>query len=187
MRTLLPSTRWDAHYAAGLDFRPVLEEETATFDERVGAGNDRSALDIGCGTGGFARFLHGRGYTVLGIDYADAAITRANSHSPQKAGISFACRDAEEDSWEDLPVFDLITCRLSYAFIDNKKEFLKKVKTHLAPCGIFYVMTPIVDALPVERKDTGITAEETQELCSGWSTVEKSAIDPQHAIYALSL
>ncbi|MFD4224722.1 class I SAM-dependent methyltransferase [Streptomyces griseus] len=186
MRTLVAAGQWAAHYTAGRDFRPVLEEEMATFDRRMGVARGRSALDIGCGTGGFARFLHSRGYSVLGIDYAESAISLADSQSAKKAEIRFKCRDAEEDTWEDLPVFDLITCRLSYAFIQNKKELLHKVKNHLVQHGVFYVMTPIASSLPMGREETGITSEEIEELCTGWSTAENTEIDPQHVAYALT-
>lgn len=80
MHTLAAPDRWEAHYAAGRDFRPVLSEEETTFDQHVGRGIGLTALDIGCGTGGFARFLREHGYSVLGVDYAEAAVSRAVEH-----------------------------------------------------------------------------------------------------------
>ncbi|MGW0121764.1 class I SAM-dependent methyltransferase [Streptomyces sp. NPDC003327] len=186
MRTLVPVDRWDAHYAAGRDFRPVLDEEETVFDHRVGPGQNRCALDVGCGTGGFARFLHTRHYTVHAIDYAEAAIDLATARSADTPGITFEQRNAETDPWADLPPFDLITCRLSYAFIQNKQKFLHNVGNHLTSGGMLYVMTPLADTLPAQRRETGITPQEIEELHDGWTTVEQDALDAQHTAYTLT-
>ncbi|MFB7957860.1 class I SAM-dependent methyltransferase [Streptomyces sp. NPDC056045] len=186
MSVLAAPDTWDAHYAAGRDFRPVLSEEEATFDQNVGAGNGLTALDIGCGTGGFTRFLRERGYSVLGVDYAEAAISRAISRSQNTHKISFRRWNAEGDQWAEIPTYNLISCRLSYAFIQNKTQFLNNIKTHLPTNGVFYVMTPLSDNLPPERRGTGISAEEIEELLDGWTAVKETELDTQHACYALT-
>ncbi|MFJ8856453.1 class I SAM-dependent methyltransferase [Streptomyces sp. NPDC102437] len=186
MHTLAAPDRWEAHYAAGRDFRPVLCEEETTFDQNVGRGIGLTALDIGCGTGGFARFLRERGYSVLGVDYAEAAVSRATSRSQNTTDISFQCWNAEGGQWTGIPTYDLISCRLSYAFIQNKTQFLNNVKTHLPTGGVFYVMTPLSDNLPPERRRTGISAEEIEELCDGWTAVKETELDIHHACYALT-
>ncbi|AUA07949.1 methyltransferase domain-containing protein [Streptomyces sp. SID8382] len=122
--------QWDAHYAAGRDFRPVMDDEAAAFARHVGTGNGRLALDIGCGTGGFSRHLHGLGYNVLGVDCAETAIAQASAHCDSREGVTFQCWDAENDDWENLAHSEcnLITTRLSYAFIQNKTAFVPQAR-----------------------------------------------------------
>ncbi|MEU9237150.1 class I SAM-dependent methyltransferase [Streptomyces subrutilus] len=164
-------------------------EEEEVFDQHVAQdGNGLSALDIGCGTGELANSLSARGYNVLGIDCAETAVSLASSRYRDVTGLAFECRNVEDDQWAaTLPSYDLVTSRLSYAFVQNKNEFLKRVKDHLAPGGIFYVMTPLADRLPHSRRYIGLTAEETEELCRGWTKVKEHDLDAQHACYALTL
>ncbi|MEU2549919.1 methyltransferase domain-containing protein [Streptomyces roseolus] len=179
-------SKWETHYAAGRDFRPVLDEEMTAFDEAVPESLGRRALDIGCGTGGFARFMRTRDFTVLGLDCSDNAVSRATAASEHLQNISFSKWNAELDSWQSIPTADLISCRLSYAFIRDKKNFLRNVFENLAPGGIFYVMTPMSQDLPEERKATGISSEEAAELCEGWASVKKHQLDAHHVRYALT-
>ena len=187
MRTVVAVDEWDAHYAAGRGFRPVTSEEEAVFGRNVGTGDGLTALDVGCGTGGFAKYLSEQGYTVLGADYAETAISLAISKYQQTPGLSFQKWNAEEQQWGKLPTYDLITSRLSYAFIQDKTELLKNVRDHLAPRGIFHVMTPLADKLPPSRRGIGVTAEEVEELCHGWTEIKECTLDSQHACYTLTL
>ncbi|MFD4376843.1 class I SAM-dependent methyltransferase [Streptomyces sp. NPDC058486] len=179
-------SKWETHYAAGRDFRPVLDEEMTAFDESVPESLGRRALDIGCGTGGFARFLRTRDFTVLGLDCSESAVSKATATSRNLQGISFSKWNAETDSWQNIPTVDLISCRLSYAFIQDKKKFLQNVWENLVPGGIFYVMTPMSQELPTERKATGISRAEGAELCEGWASVRELQLDAHHVRYALT-
>ncbi|MGW2748066.1 class I SAM-dependent methyltransferase [Streptomyces sp. NPDC001450] len=187
MRTVVAVDEWDAHYAAGRRFRPVTSEEEAAFERNVGAGDGLTALDVGCGTGGFAKYLSEQGYTVLGVDYAETAISLANSKYRETPGLSFQHWNAEGRKWEKLPAYDLISSRLSYAFIQEKAEFLKNVRDHLSPGGVFHVMTPHADRLPPPRRGIGVTAEEVEELRHGWTVVKEYDLDSQHVCYTLTL
>ncbi|MEW2709491.1 class I SAM-dependent methyltransferase [Streptomyces albidoflavus] len=187
MRTVVAVDEWNAHYAAGRDFRPVTNEEGTAFAANVGPGGGRSALDIGCGTGGFASFLHDQGYAVTGVDYAKEAISTAAVRYRSAPGLTFRHWNAESDSWEELPPHELISCRLSYAFIQRKAEFLENVKSRLSVGAVFYVMTPLADRLPPDRSGIGISAEEIEELRCGWNSVREWELDAQHVCYALTL
>jgi 2-polyprenyl-3-methyl-5-hydroxy-6-metoxy-1,4-benzoquinol methylase len=187
MRAVVAVEEWDAHYTAGRDFRPVTKEEGAAFDLNVGPGKSRSALDIGCGTGGFASFLRERGYSVEAVDYAESAISTANTRYHSTADLSFRCWNAETDPWTVFPAHDLITCRLSDAFIQEKSTFLHNVKSKLLPGGVFYVMTPHSDKLPPGRNGIGVSAKEIEELHHGWNSMKEWTLDAQHVCYALTL
>jgi len=52
-------------------------------------------LDVGCGTGENALFLAGRGYAVVGIDSAPAAIAQARAKAEERGiGAAFLAADA---------------------------------------------------------------------------------------------
>ncbi|MBO8189180.1 class I SAM-dependent methyltransferase [Streptomyces spirodelae] len=178
---------WDARYAAGRRYRPVSPEEEDLFQRTVGPGAGRHALDIGCGTGGFAGFLHTLGYAVTGTDFAPTAVSLARGEH-REPGISFVCMDAEGE-WHELNShrFNVISCRLSYAFIQDKKNFLDLVREHLHPEGVFHVMTPHADRVPETRKGTGLTASELTELREGWSQIVEHDLDSEHKWLALTV
>ncbi|MEW1639340.1 class I SAM-dependent methyltransferase [Streptomyces sp. NPDC093801] len=178
---------WNDFYDAGRWFRPVMDEEREALRRMVGHGPGRMALDVGCGTGGFAKFLAEEGYSVLGVDYSAKAVELAQSSNAETLGLQFMCLDAEGDDWEDLPAYDLISTRLTYAFIGQKSDFLKKVRGRLTPGGVFQVMTPLAEKLPESRRSIGITADELEEMCQGWSSVEETVLDAQHTIYTLTV
>jgi len=48
-------------------------------------------LDLGCGTGEHARFLHGEGYRVVGVDRSDAQIEAARDYATD--GLDFLAGD----------------------------------------------------------------------------------------------
>ncbi|MEU3330030.1 class I SAM-dependent methyltransferase [Streptomyces albus] len=177
---VLTAATWDARYAAGRRYRPVSPEEEELFRRTVGPGAGRHALDIGCGTGGFAGFLHALGYAVTGTDFASTAVSlaRAEHRAPN---VNFACMDADGE-WQELKSqrFDVISCRLSYAFIRDKEKFLNRVRKHLRPEGVFHVMTPCADHVPEPRKGTGLTAAELEELRQGWSQSSEYDLDSEH-------
>ncbi|MFE0685794.1 class I SAM-dependent methyltransferase [Streptomyces sp. NPDC058961] len=83
---------WEAHYAAGRGFRPVMSNEQHIFERHVGpaAAAGLTALDIGCDTGEFAHYLTTCGYDVLGVDCAATAISRACEWAVgwQRVGVS---------------------------------------------------------------------------------------------------
>ncbi|MFE4337375.1 class I SAM-dependent methyltransferase [Streptomyces sp. NPDC056831] len=142
-------SEWDAHYAAGRNFRPVMSEEQTVFERHVGTGDGLSALDVGCGTGEFAAYLNERGYNVLGVDYAETAVSLARSRYQGTSGLSFQCWNAEGEEWATLPVYDVISSRLSYAFIQEKGEFLKMVRDHLMICDFLAVVVRHCDVSAV--------------------------------------
>ncbi|MFG2753958.1 class I SAM-dependent methyltransferase [Streptomyces xanthophaeus] len=178
---------WDAYYAGGRWFRPVMDEEKEFLRRSAGLGTGRTALDVGCGTGGFAEFLHAEGCAVLGVDYSETAISLAQSKFAAISGLEFRHLDAASDTWENLPSYHLISTRLTYAFIDQKAEFLKKVRDHLIPGGVFHVMTPLAANLPESRSGIGITKDELEEMICGWSSVEEKELDAQHVAFTLTV
>jgi len=59
---------------------------------------DRS-LDVGCGTGMFARLLAARSGRVLGLDFAPEMIARARARSGEHTNITYEVADVRTWSW----------------------------------------------------------------------------------------
>ena len=92
-----------------------------------------AALDIGCGEGQNCRFLAGRGWDVLGIDFSPTAIGRARERAVP--GTTFAVADARV--WKPDSQFDLVIS--TYALGSRRDAILPMAAEAVAPGGIAYV------------------------------------------------
>ncbi|MEV5980953.1 NUDIX domain-containing protein [Streptomyces sp. NPDC052114] len=170
---------WHDHYADGKKFRPLTEDERAALDAQLRPKRPAVALDVGCGLGELARHLHEMGYAVDAVDYADSAIDIAAAQTPPGADLRFLRHDIEHDSLADLPhaTYDLITFRLSYAFLANRTWLLNRLRELLRPGGTVCVITPLASALPADRRDIALDEEEIALLTAGWGTADRVDVD----------
>lgn len=67
--------------------------------------------------------------------------------------------------------YGLITCKLVYAFIEDKPAFLKRVKRLLAPEGLFVVVTPLPEHVPAEKIEIAASADDVALLSSSFDVV----------------
>ncbi len=161
MRQNLPD-RWDSYYQTGQDFQFITVQELSRIIEHVE--NTQTALDLGCGTGQLCRELWCRGFNVTGIDISGEAITLAKA-STAREDITFIQGNIEQlneiKNLQDKK-FDLITCKLVYAFIKDKSLFLTQVSRYLDKNGILAIITPLKEDLQPEKQDIGIKQEELE-------------------------
>jgi 2-polyprenyl-3-methyl-5-hydroxy-6-metoxy-1,4-benzoquinol methylase len=121
---------WSKIYSQGRDFRLISSQAIDRFLAYLPS-EAKSCLDIGCGTGQLTRELYHRGYSVVGVDASQAAIQYARQHTIAPADqlhyIHLDIESTDPDTTQ-LPYggFDLVTCKLVYAFIEDKPTFLKK-------------------------------------------------------------
>jgi len=113
--------------------------------ERVGrhfpASADTALLDIGCGGGIAAEALARRGYRVLGVDAAAAAIVAARRHADGLA-LPLAYRQATADDLlaEDLR-FNVITALEVIEHVEDPANFIATLRALLAPGGLLFLST----------------------------------------------
>ncbi|MEU9425308.1 class I SAM-dependent methyltransferase [Streptomyces sp. NPDC048342] len=181
-----PADYWDPLWVSGRRYRGLGPEEQQLTRRFLGAGRGRPALDIGCGDGALARYLHDLGYRATAIDCSSAALKIAQAEQNTNDGPVFEQLDIETDDTSLLPDpgYALVTCRLVFAFIKDKPTFLNRIRSLLPPGGTFWVVTPLAERLPEERKSIGITPQQAELLTTPWSSVKSEDLDSMRC-YAL--
>lgn len=113
------------HLAAELANKPLDRQLLDRFAAEVGAAGP--VIDLGCGPGQVARYLHERGVTVCGIDLSPAMIEQARTLHPGiefRTGDLFAL-DAEDGAWAGIAAFYSIVhiprARLPAAFTELRR------------------------------------------------------------------
>lgn len=98
--------------------------------------NCENALEIGCGTGAFARLLAERSRRVIGIDLSSEMIRVARSRSTGLPNLEFQLADAM--TWK-FPQFDFI-CSIATLHHLNQRDLFVKIREALQPAGVFLVL-----------------------------------------------
>src|SRR6185369_4681754 len=111
--------------------------------------NCGNALEIGCGTGAFARQLAGRCEHVIGIDLSAEMIRVARSRSSRFENLEFELADAM--SWKfPQSHFDFI-CSIATLHHLEQRELLPKIKNALKPGGVFVLLDLVASSGITER------------------------------------
>ncbi|MGW3299860.1 methyltransferase, FxLD system [Streptomyces rubiginosohelvolus] len=170
---------WQDHYAEGKGFRQVSEAERALLAEHtpVPEGGGR-ALDVGCGAGELAVTLAAMGYAVDAVDYAEEALIRARSDHAEVGAVRWWCLDIERDplpdaSGDEETGFDLITLRLSIAFISSRTAVLRSLGAQLRPGGAIVIITPLAKTTPAEQRNIALDEDELDLVAEGFGEVSR--------------
>lgn len=131
---MITQDRWNELYADGRDF---IRMNKFLLKDLLFVKSGK-ALDIGCGTGQMAKLLVDLGFDVLGVDLAEEAVNKARSRVPE---AQFNVQDIEQDFPDG--EYDLITCKLVFAFLEDKQKFFRNVAHHLNPGGQLLIATPV--------------------------------------------
>ncbi len=136
---------WSNYYSSGKDFVLINGHVITKILSYVDSNLAKSCLDLGCGTGQLTRELYHRGYTCLGLDMSEKAIEIAVA-STNHSGLEYRCLDFENEpgnqSLLEGKTYSLVTCKLVFAFIQNKEQFLHNVKKVTDQNGVFAIITP---------------------------------------------
>jgi len=108
-----------------------------------------NALEIGCGTGAFARALAKRCKQVVALDLSAEMIRVARSRSSQFENLEFQLADAM--TW-DFPHshFDFV-CSIATLHHLEQRELLLKIKDALKPRGVLVVVDLVQSNTLLER------------------------------------
>lgn len=108
-----------------------------------------NALEIGCGTGAFARQLAQRCRRVVALDLSAEMVRVARSRSSQLANLEFELADAM--TW-DFPQahFDFI-CSIATLHHTEQRPLLMQMRDALTPGGILVVLDLVESSGLVER------------------------------------
>lgn len=161
--------RWSNVYKQGRDFKLVSSQEIDRFLSYALPEASETCLDLGCGTGQLTRELYHRGYRAVGVDISSEAIQRAKQLTiiPDEQ-LSYTQVDLEHDSLKEkagmLAPYGLITCKLVYAFIEDKHTFLEKIKDILHAKGMFVVITPMLEDVEEDKKSIAISDDDLKLL-----------------------
>jgi protein-L-isoaspartate(D-aspartate) O-methyltransferase len=165
---------WSQHFRDGRGFRRLGEEEKGLLVEHVPAPENGRALDACSGSGELAVFLASLGYSVDAADFAEGALERARAEHPESVGVRWLCLDIEHDDLAGLDEgYDLITVRLSVAFIQDRTRILRALAARLRKDGVLVVITPVAAHTPEERRHIALDEDELATLTDGFSTAER--------------
>lgn len=99
------------------------------------------ALDVGCGEGGDALWLAGRGWEVLGVDVSQVALGRAVAHARATGmaeRVTFEHRDLL--AWSPpAETYDLVVAAFVHLAGDTRREVYAALASAVAPGGTFLV------------------------------------------------
>ena len=131
-------------------------------------------LDVGCGTGRWARELIDRGYQLTGIEPAPAMAARALEDVPSMRLVAATAETA------DLPAasFDAALAMGSLQYCDDPVAAFARVHDWLVPGGVFCVLVDSRVALGLEllRSDRVAEAEQRLDTAQGrWTVGSTSA------------
>ncbi|MEU6141081.1 NUDIX domain-containing protein [Streptomyces sp. NPDC047081] len=170
---------WDAHYAGGKGFSGLRDSERELLAALAPAPDGGVALDVGCGLGELARHLAASGYRVDAVDFAPAALARAEAEGEADASLTYRRFDIEQDDLAELPhpAYDLITFRLAWAFVRDRARVLNRLRERLRPGGALCVITPVAEGVSEGKRDIALDEAELAVLCAGWAVVERHDAD----------
>ncbi|MFI2608468.1 class I SAM-dependent methyltransferase [Kitasatospora sp. NPDC018619] len=133
---------WENHYSR-LDDRwgtrpnAVLAELVSGLAPRPG-----TALDLGCGHGGDALWLAGRGWDVTAVDVAPTALERV-AEGARAAGLAALVHPARHDLARTFPAgaFDLVSACYFHTPVEiPRTQVLRRAAAAVAPGGLLVVL-----------------------------------------------
>lgn len=155
---------WNEIFESGRDYKLISD----IFLNKIlaEAPNAKSALDVGCGTGDLACKLSSKGLVVTGIDQSEVAIHKAKERC-SKVNFRALNIDTGNDQLAGQK-FDMIFCKLVYAFINDKQNLIQFVKNTLNKEGMFVLITPVLyedrEYQSQRIKNISVEFENTQAL-----------------------
>ncbi len=104
--------------------------------EQIQGLNPGRALDLGCGSGGNAVWLAGRGWQVTAVDFSSVAIGKAKLRAADnQVEVKFIVSDVT--AYRPGELYDLIICFYIQLWPELRARMLSRIAKALAPGGRF--------------------------------------------------
>ncbi|MCL4532629.1 MAG: class I SAM-dependent methyltransferase, partial [Actinobacteria bacterium] len=139
--------RYDDWYATPQGSRGAKAEESLLDELLDLLGPVQTALDVGCGTGHFARWLAASGIEATGLDVSDAMLAVAEERGP---GNRFLQGTAEALPLADKS-FDVTVLITSLEFVDNQERVFAEA-ARVARRGLLLGVLNLASPLGMYRK-----------------------------------
>ncbi len=125
-------------YAKKLDDAQVVKtyaDEVRTLKEALGSLEGRTAIDIGCGAGGFVRAMRAAGADAVGFDTSEQARLLC-----ERDGVPLTAHSIDE-LYAQGKTYDIVTAMEVIEHTLSPTEFLRSIKTLIKPGGLLLVGT----------------------------------------------
>jgi cyclopropane fatty-acyl-phospholipid synthase-like methyltransferase len=127
-------------------------------------------LDAGCGTGEHALFFAARGHRVIGIDFVEEAIRRAQRKAAERGlAVEFLVKDATTlGDWGER-FATVIDCGLFHVLSDDdRRRYVRGLTLVVAPGGLLFLMC-FSDAEPGTDGPRRVSRQELHDaFAEGW-------------------
>jgi len=128
----------------------------------------KTLIDLGCGTGDVLLKFAKKGFDITGVDYSEVGLKKAEDRL-KKSGINnFNLTNCDLDDLNIEGKFDIVLCKLTYAFVKDKDIFLERVKGLMKDDSVFILITPVlhdkIKYLPEDKPDIAVDFEETKHM-----------------------
>ncbi len=165
-----PEERENQRYAAQ-DYCPISREEEIMFDllaqytkEENVLPSQLKILDIGCGSGRISKELIKKGYQVVGLDFAEEAVKKA-----QAQGVNAKRVNLDEGIPENSETFDIVWAGDIVEHVFDPIGLLKESARVLKSSGIMLITIPSDVGLVSRIKMLfGISHQEQMYMTSGF-------------------
>lgn len=140
--------KWEESFKMGREYNPMNEVLFDLLLEQV-TNDKKTAIDLGCGTGDIVIKLAKRGMKVTGTDWSQNALLKASTKA-KAADVSDRTNFQEIDLnnltklTHEASLTDIVLCKLVIAFVEDKMQFCREVKSLLKADGVFIVQTPVL-------------------------------------------
>lgn len=139
--------QWNKIHSTSAKYKPLNElflDLLLSEIKRITGKNPKTAIDLGCGTGDAVVKLRKRGIGVTGLDVSAVALKKAMAVATDATFQDVRFIKADLSHFTPKETYDLIICRLTYAFLTDKIKFLQKVRKMMDHNSTFVLITPVL-------------------------------------------
>lgn len=114
-------------------------------------------LDLGCGNGDWTAWYASFATTLLAVDFSEGFVAHVQRRLANLGiSVDIQVRHADLTTFEIPGYWDFISCGAVTQYLDDRevRGLFKRVRSALAPAGLFYLRTTIARRRPYTRQDS---------------------------------